>query len=1563
MMLGHIHTFVNLTNLCGSPEFTVWNKTKEDFGPCFQNLCLIFPAQALLSVVSAYYLGFQASQWYLRTRLQKTLLIFRSLATLSLALLPIVKVTILYLLDRTLVLEHGEAGLLAGAVECFSWSLHLMYTFLLHHRLSLSIRGPVPMILAWLSCLVVNLIQCHTAISEYAQDLNSPPDRLLFIMSIISASSHFIYLLTLVPAGDQRASHYQELDARPETDSLLGDVGFSSSFRRLATSTNYSGLATSTNYGGFAEDNDPHYLGVAKDASRTHWVSKLLFAWVNPLIKKGIRGLLQSSYDVFDLPEKMTPHLVSQKVRKEWETLEKEVPLNLQHNTTQNIKLLTLLRRCYGREFFAIGGLKFLADCAGFAGPILLNLVVTFMEDPEEDISHGYLYAFLLAFSSLVGALCNCHFNLFMNELGLKVRAAMTTAVYQKTFSVSSTRLNKFTTGQIINFMSTDTDRIVNFCPSFHAAWSLPFQFGITILLLYDQIGISFLSGLGFTILIIPVNKCIANKIGTLSTRMMRAKDKRVASMSEILSGMRVIKYFNWQKYFSGKVNESRKEELKQLKGRKYLDALCVFLWATTPVLISVLTFMTYVLLGNQLTAAKVFTSVALFAMLTGPLNAFPWVLNGLVESTVSIRRLEKFFSMPEFSPDRYFSKMYEVANAEDVDDTDVVVRNATFLPQSKAVHFSDSIEDLSEAPADSNPEPESIFKLSKLNMTIKRGELVGVLGPVGAGKSSFLMGLLGELERGGGEVAVTKPAGGFGFVKQEAWIQQGTIRDNILFGKAYQHTWYNKVTEACALKEDFNSLVAGDLSKVGEAGQTLSGGQKARVALARAVYQDKDIYLIDDVFSAVDSQVAAFIFRKCIAGLLKEKTVILCTHHSRYLSGADQVIYLVDGVIVDQGSPSRILPKVSNKSSSVSASNFSVLGELVTPMETGRNSPTNISPEKVEEKTPPAPEPVQNNEETRETGSVKFEIYKTYWIAVGHVLSPTILFSLLAMQVSRNLTDVWLANWVSQNQSNPINDSLEFEMFDNEEYSENLLKYHNGVMYYLIVYGSIAGFNTIFSFIRAFLFAYGGICAAQVVHTKLLRSVIKAKTTFFDVTPVGRILNRFSSDLNTVDDSLPFILNIFLANLFGVVGPLIVTIYAVPWICIVLLPLTFIYIDIQRRYRPASRDLKRIGSVALSPIYSHFSESLSGVSTIRAMNAVPRFIRDNEDKLEAAIKASYAGQAASQWLEIRLQLIGCGVVAGVAVIAVIQHHVVGADPGMIGLAISYALGITGKLSGLVGSFTETEKELVAVERCSQYIKNIPIENNRGTATSPYNWPSEGVVSMRNVSLRYQDHLPRALKDVTFITKAGEKMGIVGRTGSGKSSLFQCLFRMTEIEAGEIYIDNVNIRTLDLDELREHLVIIPQEPFLFSGTIRENLDPYNFCSDRKLLEAIRRAKLDKLVGRMGGLSAKLEERGLAMSAGQRQLLCLARAILSPAKVVLVDEATANVDSETDRQLQEVIQTSLADRTVLTIAHRVDTVLGCDRVLVMQGGSIVESGHPNILLQDSTTHFSNLVANL
>ena len=845
----------NLTRLCGSYNWTIWNNQTNDFGLCFYSVAVVNPAHALLAIISAFYIGLRSQAYYLRTRQQKWIIMVRGLSVLILAVTPVICLVVSYILQANILENVGISYYVEESIEVFSWLLHFIYIMILLERVTPSIRGKRGALFILIMVTIVDCLQCRSLLVQSRHETSFTV--ITRAHAIVRLACLTAYFLTLIPAGDDSESHYEEL----LTNERVGE-----------RSSLLAGRYNSQDYGGFHEDNDPHYLGVAREGS--NWLSKIFLYYVNPLIWKGRKDLLKGPDDLFDVGSKLTTHYNS------------ELFEQAMNNPIFHSNVLKILCNLYGKEFFLIGILKFVADCAGFASPLLLNLVVKFMEDPTEDIRKGYLFAFGLAVSTFTVALCNTHFNLRINELKLKVRGAIVTAVYKHVINVSSVELNKFNAGEVINYMSTDTDRVVNFGPSLHAVWSLPFQLIVTIGLLWQQLGISSLAGVGITVLMIPLNKVIADKIGGLSTNMMQAKDERVQSMSELLAGFRVCKYLGWEGFFSRKIFKSRQEELKFLKGRKYLDAVCVYLWATTPVLISVITFATFVLVGNTLTAARVFTSVALFAMLTGPLNAFPWALNGLIEALVSLKRLSSFLSVDTSRPEHFYD------TEENTDDL-IVVENATFA------HTCDPNSD--------------DFKLKNIDFSVKHGEILGIVGQVGSGKSSLLSAIMGDMTKINGKVVLAVPAStGIGYVQQDPWLQQGTIKDNILFGKNFQFEWYDAVLEACALKEDLKHLSRGDMTKVGEGGVMLSGGQRARVALARAVYQDKDIYIIDDIYSALDMEVGIHISKKCINGLLRHKTRILCTHHWKFLASASNILVLEDGKIINHGAPSKILNKVS---------------------------------------------------------------------------------------------------------------------------------------------------------------------------------------------------------------------------------------------------------------------------------------------------------------------------------------------------------------------------------------------------------------------------------------------------------------------------------------------------------------------------------------------------------------------------------------------------------------------------------------------------------------------------
>ncbi|XP_061173578.1 ATP-binding cassette sub-family C member 10-like [Saccostrea echinata] len=1502
-------------------NISAWNG--QDLGFCFEELVVVFPPHVILLAITVYHLsstrgtGISSYVYPFPVFLKLRLLCTIGLMLTAFAAPLLTKIMLEFSLSAIDIVTSGAV--------CICWFIHSFYIWKLKYLILGTYRGPLLNILSYILTFISACFMLHTAIllwihrSEYFNPY-------LCVCLFVNFGLHCVYIISLLP-NTQQGINVQLLSHSLNINESEEESLFNSS---------------RTTYGAIRHDLSP-----LEGEDNKSWLSRLTFHWVNPLMVKGAQHDISTANDLFALPRRLNTNSIENKFGLTLELISnsavsEKCKSNSQRKSmdescripdvkikTKNYRrtLLKALNSAFGWEYYSLGILKLFADLAGFAGPLLLNFLVSYVENKNEPEVHGVYYAIGLLVSTLIGSLCSTQFDYNMQVVGLKIRCSVITTVYKKALRISSVSSSKFSTGEIVNFMSTDTDRVVNFCPSFHAFWSLPFQVGVSLYLLHSQVGLAFLAGLGFAILLIPINKWLANKIGQLSTEMMLQKDARVKLMTEILRGIRVVKYYAWEDTFQTKIEKLRSAELKSLKGRKYLDAMCVYFWATTPVLISILTFTTYTLLGNTLTAAKVFTSLSLFLMLISPLNAFPWVLNGLMEAWVSLKRLQSFVSLKNIDLEEYYSQIHDAP----YDEEELVITTGTFSWQEEA-DKQNSVKSV-ENHFEDDRDHHGAMLLNDINLTVEKGQFVGVIGKVGSGKSSLLSAILAEMHRVGGQIWISNLEDGFALASQEAWIQQCTIRDNILFGRQYDHRKYEKVLDAAALTEDLKVFSAGDKTMVGENGVTLSGGQKARVALARALYQDKGVYLLDDPLAAVDAYVAQQLYDKCIMGMLRKKTRILCTHHVKFLSSADVVVVMEDGKISRIGSPSEVLDHDFLKENKMEDH------KMEEDVETDEVENGEVESEQVEE-------------EGMERGVVRLSVYRAYWSAVGVCLAPSILTALFLMQASRNVNDWWLSYWVTNSRDSASTNHSSSNDTGNSTSDD--------IQFYLTVYGALAGANSLFTLLRAFLFAYGGICAAQFLHKRLLSVMLKAPVSFFDTNPIGRIINRFSSDLYTIDDSLPFILNIFLAQLYGILGTVVVICYGLPWFTLLLLPLGIVYYKIQHFYRHTSREVKRITSVSLSPVYAHFSETVTGLTTIRAFRESERFRKENIEKLDLNLRAQFSGQAVASWLGFRLQMMGVVMVTGIAFISVLQHHFQAVNAGLVGLALSYALSVTNLLSGVVSSFTETEKQLVSVERAQQYL-NIPSENLQGSLLVSPSWPTMGVVHFKNVFLRYRNDLSDALRGVTFCTQPSEKVGIVGRTGSGKSSLFQALFRIVEIRQGDIKVDNMSIKFLDLKEIRSRFAVIPQDPFLFSGTVRENLDPSNVYGDEEIWNSLSRCHLVSAVEILGGLGAEVGERGKMFSVGQKQLLCLARAILTKTKMLCIDEATASVDMKTDSLIQVTIREEFKDSTVLTIAHRIDTVMDSDRVLVMRDGKVAEFDTPSVLMRNPNSLFSKLVS--
>ncbi|XP_021423640.2 multidrug resistance-associated protein 7 [Oncorhynchus mykiss] len=1525
--------------------FPVWRDGA--ITPCFNQLVLGALAHAVVAVFSAVYLSAQRCcllrpsppcGWGLRVA-----------SALLVALLFVGDLVLVALLHR------GDMYLdvLADGCAVLAWLVHFGALLVLQRSIHRRTRGPSMLLLLVLLPIpnLVVILLAYARDSTYL-DLAEPLRVARLVLAAARGLPLLVYLLAFAAPCVGEWS-YTSMSVNDADSSLLIPESFYQDTGEM----------------------------VAEDGSGC--ISRLLYLWLNPLLRRGRRGELERPCDVYLLPRRLRTSAVRRHFLRCWEdcqqraatqrgnTTPRPASRSLQNGTwtsplqeelsgiaVEEVGLLKVLHKAFGLRYYLLGVLKLAGNMLGFAGPLLLSSLVTYMEEKGAPISWGAWCATGLFFSTLFSALIRNLFVFEVSKVSLSARAALVSSIYGKALRVNGGGLAaRFTLGEVVNFMSTDTDRVVNFFNSFHEMWSLPFQFSIALYLLYLQVGVAFLGGLGVALLLVPLNKVLASKIMENNKHMLTHKDSRVKLMTEVLFGIRVIKFYNWGAYFAQKIADCRRQELSHLKAIKYLDALCVYTWGALPVVISIITFVTYVLLGHELTAAKVFTTLALVGMLILPLNSFPWVLNGTLEAKVSLDRIQRFLKLPNQDLDAYFSHVAP----EDPQDT-IVMSQGTFSWQGPGGPDQPT-------EGDTGSETESTkgsLLLHSLNLTITKGSLVVVVGKVGSGKSSLLAAITGELNRRGGVVYVQGREDGFGLAAQEPWIQHATVRDNILFGRDYNSSFYQAVVEACALTDDINILPNGDRTEVGENGVNLSGGQKARLALARAVYMEKDIFLLDDPLAAVDTDVAHHLMERCIMGILRSKTRILCTHRIEFVDKADVVILMDNGTIIKTGTPEEVLPLVEavpkNRKNDSNAKEKDVIEREE------EQGPSNELFAEVESSL--------SGEEQKAVGGLAWKVYHAYWRAVGGALAVSILLSLLLMQASKNVSDWWLSHWISNLNNNGSSQSVLTPAYS----SPHLLLFSPGglmhpvsimettpfanisseVKFYLTVYGSIAGANTIFTAIRAFLFAYGGIRAASVVHNRLLDTVLKATVTFFDTTPLGRILNRFSSDLYSVDDTLPFFLNILLANIFGLLGMLIVMSYGLPWVLVPLLPLGLLYHCTQRFYRHTSRDLKRLCSLTLSPVYSHFSETLSGLGTIRASSSASRFEEENERRLEQNQRCLFLCNAAMQWLDIRLQIIGVVVVTGIGVIAVVQHQFKSIDSGLVGLSLSYALSITGLLSSLIFSFTQTELQLVSVERTEEYSTTLPTEPQHSNPQVPTSWPEQGWVEFRGAVLCYREGLPNALDGVSLVVRPGEKVGVVGRTGSGKSTLFLALFRMVELNQGQILLDGVDTRQVGLAQLRSKLAIIPQDPFLFSGTVRENLDPCGRHPDPRLLEVLEHCHLSPVINRIGGLGAEVGERGKSLSLGQRQLLCLARALLTEANILCIDEATASVDQKTDKLLQQTIRETFQDKTVLTIAHRINTILDSDRVLVMHSGKVVEFDTPADLCQRDDSIFCKLV---
>jgi len=1288
--------------------------------------------------------------------------------------------------------------------------------------------------------------------------------------------------------------------------------------------------------------------------------SVLTFGWMTSLMKRGYKNFLTQD-DLWNLRKRDTTRHTSEAFEKAWACeMEKRHP-----------SLWLAMFHSFGGPYFRGAAIKTISDILNFVQPQLLRLLINFVDsyrgdnpNPQPIIRGAAIALAMFAVSISQTAALHQYFQRSF-ETGMRIKSSLTAAIYAKSTRLSNEGRAAKSTGDIVNYMAVDTQRLQDLAQYGQQLWSAPFQILLCMLSLYQLLGVSCFAGVAAMFVMIPINGIIARWMKTLQKEQMTNKDARTKLISEILNNMKSIKLYAWTTAFANRLNHIRNDkELKTLRKIGATQAFSTFTWSTTPFLVSCSTFGVFVLTQHRaLTTDIVFPALTLFNLLTFPLAILPMVITAIVEASVAVGRITGYLTADELQEN---AVIHEVAVEENGEES-VRIRDACFTWDKSSERRA----------------------LENINFSAHKGELACIVGRVGSGKSSLLQAVLGDLWKINGEVLLR---GKTAYVPQSAWVMNASVRENIVFGHRWDPHFYDRTVNACALRDDFAQLPDGDQTEVGERGISLSGGQKARLTLARAVYARADIYLLDDCLSAVDPHVGRHLIDNVLGpkGLLAGKTRILATNSITVLMEADMILLLREGRILERGSYKQLMAmkgEIANliktsqsedqeEDDSTRASEGAVSDEESTvyggspvgdddeedqaeaeaeqesaahlaPLRTGAGTVRKHSFQTLRRASTASfkgPRGKLTDEEGglkskqtkefSEQGKVKWSVYGEYAKTSNLAAVGIYLLLLLGAQTGSIGASVWLKHWSEINQ----------EYGGNPEVGKYI-----GI-YFAFGVGSAA----LVVVQTLILWIFCSIEASRKLHERMAFAIFRSPMSFFEITPAGRILNRFSSDIYRVDEVLARTFNMLFVNSARAGFTLVVISWSTPIFVALILPLGALYLYIQRYYLRTSRELKRLDSVSRSPIYAHFQESLSGMSTIRAYNQQKRFEMENEWRVDANLRAYYPSISANRWLAVRLEFLGSVIIlaaAGLSIVSVASHS--GLSAGMVGLAMSYALQITQSLNWIVRQTVEVETNIVSVERVLEYAA-LPSEAPEIISKNrpPISWPSKGALSFNNYSTRYRPGLDLVLKNVNLSIKPKEKIGVVGRTGAGKSSLTLALFRIIEPVEGNVSIDNLNTSTIGLLDLRRRLAIIPQDAALFEGTVRDNLDPGHVHDDTELWSVLEHARLKDHVSSMPGrLDAHINEGGSNLSSGQRQLVSLARALLTPSNILVLDEATAAVDVETDVMLQTTLRSSMFNnRTIITIAHRINTILDSDRIIVLDKGTVAEFDSPAELVR-------------
>ncbi|OTB16899.1 hypothetical protein K445DRAFT_10446 [Daldinia sp. EC12] len=1283
------------------------------------------------------------------------------------------------------------------------------------------------------------------------------------------------------------------------------------------------------------------------------FLSRLTFHWMAPLMNVGYKRPLEQE-DLWLVNPNRKAEKMTDKVRESFERRKK--------NGGDKYPLLRALHETFFREFWIGGFCQLCSSILQVMSPFTLRYLIQFAQEawdasrtgaPPPQIGAGIGLVIGVTIMQILQSLGVNHYIYRGSMVGAQARAVLISLIFEKSMVLSNRARaggkegadkagisgdgTGWSNGKILNLMSVDTYRIDQANAMLHLIWTAPISITITLIVLLVNLTYSALAGFALLVLGIPALTRAIRLLFRRRAAINKITDQRVSLTQEILQSVRFVKYFGWEAAFLERLNAVRTREIHAIQVllaiRNAINAVSMSL----PIYASMLSFITYSLTDHGLPAAQVFSSLALFNSLRMPLNLLPLVIGQTVDAWSSLKRIETFLLSEEQEEDVIVkpdgknaiemhdaSFTWERTPTQESDGGEKKGKNGP--PQKhtkkaqKASNTAGALEESAEDTSSTLVEEREPFKLQGLNLEIGRDELVAVIGSVGSGKSSFLSSLAGEMRKTSGEVILGASRA---FCPQYAWIQNATVRDNILFGKEMDHERYKEVVKACALQQDFDLWPNGDATEIGERGLTTSGGQRQRINIARAIYFDADIVLMDDPLSAVDSHVGRHILENAILRLLRGKCRILATHQLWVLNRCDRIIFMDAGKVQAIDTFDNLME------------NHEGFRQLMETTETKEAKEEDDEEDTVEEKSGGSGKSKKKKKskqigliqaEERAVASVPFSVYKNYVKASGSLLNAPLTIAVLLLSQGANImTSLWLSYWTSD---------------------------HFGLTtgVYIGVYAGLGTLQAILMFVFSLFLTIFGTNASKALLKQAMARTLRAPVSFFDTTPLGRITNRFSRDIDVLDNNLTDAMRMYFLTMAMIISVFALIIAFFHYFAIALVPLAILFFFAASYYRASAREVKRFESVLRSVVFAKFGEGLSGVASIRAYGLSTRFVQTLQNAIDEMNSAYYLTFSNQRWLSVRLDAIGNALVFTVGILVVTSRFEV--SPSIGGLILSYILSIVQMLQFTVRQLAEVENGMNAVERVQYYGSELEEEAPQHTIEVRPTWPEKGEIIFDNVEMRYRANLPLVLKGLDMHVQGGERIGIIGRTGAGKSSVLQALFRLVEISGGHIYIDGLDISTIGLQDLRSRLSIIPQDPTLFRGTVRSNLDPFNEHTDLELWSALRKANLvpadasidDKDSQRIH-LDSVVEEDGLNFSLGQRQLMALARALVRGSQIIVCDEATSSVDFETDAQIQQTIRSSFRGKTLLCIAHRLRTVIGYDRICVIEAGRIAEMDSP------------------